>query len=697
MQATTSRQVIKYTAFLGAFWGWCLLVGYETLEIYYWTNGQSEKGLPFFIKGLFLNLFILCVWLFTHKSDTQQAHDEDFYGRIHKTFAITTFCGIFSLILRGMLWMTSRFWLEHIFLYNVLYHLDLALFSIFLITMFFKWRHMILYKSNRLNRRIWRGFYTLLLASTVMHLARPQQVPPLLSLLILVAVIVGFLPLVVNLKWIAILSYQHKVNSLAYLGITLLIQSYFVYEILSYQQIGTDRIEEVSTLITNLERSVFFIGLYLFTALYGLSAFFAILFNLPTASVFEKKMGELDKVQQLSAAISGGDSEQQIYRLLLNSAQQILGTDAAWIEVEEQGDKLILHNISYEKALRYQRGLQLKHLNSQEDPFKVRKYQAKQLFETPTTQIEYHSLLSIPLENQRQKLGTLVLLKKQENAFDGLALATLHPFVSQASVTLHNFKLLAEAVKVQQYKNELELARKVKSRLLPKRLQQNDDFDIFILTGSSSEVGGDYYDFYQVSPTRYVVIIADVAGHGTSVAFYVAQVKGVFQSLVQMDLAPDLFMEYANSALANCLERSIFVSATYLVIDTEKKTIYQARAGHCPTIFYKNSHCETEVWEGKGLGLNLLKNNLYRQHIETTTHAFEEEDVLLLYTDGITEARNPVSGEEYGVERLRQALTDSIHCLALQQIAETILADVNDFIDDVEFRDDYTLLLIRFF
>jgi phosphoserine phosphatase RsbU/P len=330
------------------------------------------------------------------------------------------------------------------------------------------------------------------------------------------------------------------------------------------------------------------------------------------------------------------------------------------------------------------------------DPLKARKFQAKQLFETPANQIEFHSILCIPLENQRQKLGTLVLLKRAENAFDGLALSTLHPFISQASIALHNFRLVADAVKIQRYKDELQLAKKVKERLLPKNLASNEYFDIFAHTWSSDEVGGDYYDFYKISEHKYVVMIADVAGHGTSVAFFLAQVKGVFQSLAHLDLAPDLFMTYANLALNNCLERGIFVSATYLVIDTEQKSYYQARAGHPPTIHYQHLSYETQSIQGQGLGLNILKNNLYQKHIETLTVEYEEEDILLLYTDGIIEARNPVSLEEYGSERLEMLLADIAQCTSLDQMAESIIADINSFTDNVPFKDDYTLLLIRF-
>ena len=110
--------------------------------------------------------------------------------------------------------------------------------------------------------------------------------------------------------------------------------------------------------------------------------------------------------------------------------------------------------------------------------------------------------------------------------------------------------------------------------MLPKQLPQFPHLDIAVYMKTATEVGGDYYATLRINDHQVGLIIADVSGKGTTAAFHMSQMKGIFHSLAQQELEPKEFMIRANQALKYCLERGSFISATYFVVDSKDKRIY---------------------------------------------------------------------------------------------------------------------------
>src|SRR6185369_1664930 len=136
------------------------------------------------------------------------------------------------------------------------------------------------------------------------------------------------------------------------------------------------------------------------------------------------------------------------------------------------------------------------------------------------------------------------------------------------------------------YKEELKIAKTVQQSLLPTKLEQDKDFEISAFSASADEVGGDYYDTLRINDHLVALIIADVSGKGTTAAFHMSQMKGIFHSLAQNCIEPDEFMVKANRALVYCLERGSFISASFFLVNTQNKKVRYARAGHCPVLYY---------------------------------------------------------------------------------------------------------------
>ena len=205
---------------------------------------------------------------------------------------------------------------------------------------------------------------------------------------------------------------------------------------------------------------------------------------------------------------------------------------------------------------------------------------------------------------------------------------------------------------------------------------------------------GDYYDMLQVDDYLYAIIVADVSGKGTTAAFNMAQMKGVFHSLAAKDVNPKTFLAKANRALSNCLENSTFITAIYGLLNTHTRRFRYARAGHCPLAHYRHSRRSVEYLEPKGIGLGLYRSAGYERFVEEEEVELEDRDRLLFYTDGIVEARTQ-EGDEYGYDRLREAL-EILGRRKPKHMMEGLLEEVLDFVGSKAIDDDYSLLVLAF-
>ena len=210
---------------------------------------------------------------------------------------------------------------------------------------------------------------------------------------------------------------------------------------------------------------------------------------------------------------------------------------------------------------------------------------------------------------------------------------------------------------------------------------------------SAQEVGGDYYDLLQLESGQLAFIVADVSGKGTSAAFYMAELQGIFQSVANITPDPQIFLEHANRALGNSLDKNVFVSAIYGLINHSREEVVLARAGHCPAAIV-NIGGNGRLLRSEGLAIGLDRRDLFGSTLEVERHEFHPGDVLVLYTDGVVESRNS-TGEEFGYDRLLEAIKRHRHESA-QVLHDALISELNEFRDGRdEFLDDQTLLVMK--
>jgi serine phosphatase RsbU (regulator of sigma subunit) len=172
-----------------------------------------------------------------------------------------------------------------------------------------------------------------------------------------------------------------------------------------------------------------------------------------------------------------------------------------------------------------------------------------------------------------------------------------------------------------------------------------------------------------------------------------AEMQGIFQALSRLAPMPSEFLHHANAAISESLDRNVFVSVIYGLVDTAKQELIMARAGHCPAAFVGVDGNATYI-RSRGIGLGLDRGPLFSQSLTETTISLHPGDVVVLYTDGVVESRDP-AGIEYGYDRLLEVVAANRQEDA-NDIHDALLADLNSFITESgDYGDDMTLVVLK--
>ena len=242
-------------------------------------------------------------------------------------------------------------------------------------------------------------------------------------------------------------------------------------------------------------------------------------------------------------------------------------------------------------------------------------------------------------------------------------------------------------------RRELEIARHVQLSFLPKENPSNEMYEVATICIPAQEVGGDYYDFVQLSDDRLGIAIGDVSGKGISAAFYMTLTKGFFKSQARQGQSPREVLIQLNELFYENVERGTFVSIIYGIFDLTRKTFTFARAGHNPVIICSRVKGRTETLCPKGLALGLEKGVIFNKTIEENQLSINKDDLLVFYTDGFTEAMNKNS-EEFGETRL-QTIIDSHKNVFAEVLLQIVRQHIESFVGKTPQHDDMTMVIVR--
>jgi sigma-B regulation protein RsbU (phosphoserine phosphatase) len=259
--------------------------------------------------------------------------------------------------------------------------------------------------------------------------------------------------------------------------------------------------------------------------------------------------------------------------------------------------------------------------------------------------------------------------------------------------------LLQTAAEKKRLEEELRIARQIQMSLLPRGPLEMAGLSVTALCVPAREVGGDYYDFFPLGHERLGVLIADVSGKGTSAALYMAELKGLMLSLSQIYHSPRELLLEVNRIISENLDSRSFITMSYAVLDLKRGVMTFARAGHTPLIYLPGLGTmprDAQVLTPNGMVVGLRIEGAavkFAELLEEEEIALENGDVIVLYTDGITEAMNAAE-DLFGETRLSRIVEEHGH-LASGELRERILREIEAFVGGADQHDDMTMILIK--
>lgn len=251
---------------------------------------------------------------------------------------------------------------------------------------------------------------------------------------------------------------------------------------------------------------------------------------------------------------------------------------------------------------------------------------------------------------------------------------------------------IEDQAKEQRLKQELSIARVVQQTFLPSKIHHLPGIDIAGVCIPAQETGGDYYDMISLGEQRTAIAIGDVSGKGIRAAFYMTFTKGVLHSLSALILSPVELLNQLNRLFKENATRGTFISMIYGILEADKRKFTFARAGHNPMLVVR-SNGDTEWLKPDGVGIGVTNGDNFLRCTQEASLKLKEGDVVILYTDGITEMLN--SGSHfYGEDRLER-LVKGVRKASSEKILEIIVDDVNEFKGMARQHDDMTLVIIK--
>ena len=247
----------------------------------------------------------------------------------------------------------------------------------------------------------------------------------------------------------------------------------------------------------------------------------------------------------------------------------------------------------------------------------------------------------------------------------------------------------------QKLQKELQVAQEIQQMLLPSDFPKVEGYDIASYYEAAKEVGGDLFDFVEIDDDTIGICVADVSGKGVPGSMIMTMIRTALRLESRGNKNPADVLAKVNQFVSDDMKRGMFVTMFYVVLDSRNREIHFASAGHNPMILYRNSTKQTYYLNPPGfpVGIQLPDMSLFERTIKTESIRLREDDILVLYTDGVTEAMNH-KRELYREERFLDSIRRNAH-LSVGEFIKTINSELKQFTGGAPQNDDITVVAIR--
>jgi serine phosphatase RsbU (regulator of sigma subunit)/anti-sigma regulatory factor (Ser/Thr protein kinase) len=411
------------------------------------------------------------------------------------------------------------------------------------------------------------------------------------------------------------------------------------------------------------------------------------------------KSRELNAIRTVSQVMGTSIDIDNLLRLIVNKLVETLDADRGTLYlVDEEHNELVSRVLSEDnsvlKEIRVKIGEGIagyvaatgQTVNTEDayaDPRHIQTFDKITGFRTRT-------ILTIPMYNLHQKIiGVAQLLNKRGGHFTSRDERLLTVMASQAAISIENARLYEQELQQRLLNHELDTAHNIQASFLPLEIPQHAGWDITAFWLPARSVAGDFYDLYPLSDGRLGVVIADVSGKGIPAALFMALSVTVLRFAMGLSLTPGELMKRANQAILADQRSKMFATVFVGYLDPISGSLQFASAGHNPPLLYQAERGACKYLETSGVALGLFQDADYAQQQELLSPG----DILVLYTDGITEVIDE-NEEEFGEKRLEELVIQNA-CRSAHEIINIIVEAITAFAVGNTIFDDETLVIIK--
>lgn len=310
--------------------------------------------------------------------------------------------------------------------------------------------------------------------------------------------------------------------------------------------------------------------------------------------------------------------------------------------------------------------------------------------------LKIRSFMAVPLIFRGQLSGVLAVANPiSGRAFTDTEFSLAKSLGEQCALALQN----AEAVSALLMRNKLEfdlrLASSIQRYLLPENLPQTESLEFAVKYLPQQLIGGDFYDFFKLPHGKIGVVIGDVSGKGIPAAILMALCQTKLRYIAMSGKSPAQTLCLLNSEMVHAMRSDMFITIIYLVIDPKSGEARFARAGHEPPLLARADSDEAaQPLKSSGMALGMVSEELFDEVMEDASFKMNSGDVLVLYTDGLTEAANPEGGE-FTAKKLAQTIS-TLCSRNANDLNDEIIKSVKAFMGPGnKYGDDLTLLTVK--
>lgn len=255
-------------------------------------------------------------------------------------------------------------------------------------------------------------------------------------------------------------------------------------------------------------------------------------------------------------------------------------------------------------------------------------------------------------------------------------------------VELDNIRYIAQIFEKKKMEHEMKIARDIQLSLLPQGLPQLEHYDLAVIYEPIQEVGGDYYDILTKKKNIQPLVLADVEGKGLAAALLAASCQAIFHSMNELYLfKPARFIGKANAFIHEITRGSRFITLFWMLLNDDVPALTYVNAGHNAPFLVSDT--SVEKLDTGGFLIGFSDSSVYQEK----TLPLSSGDVICAFTDGVSEAQNP-AGVEFG----EQAIIDFIRAnrrLAAAELSDGLYKKIRSFSRKTEFRDDFTIMIVK--